>query len=136
MKCLIVEDNFAARKILQTYLSDYGDCFIAVNGYEAVEAVREALEQGEPYDLICLDIILPRMNGYNALKAIRQMEKEQGIEGLDCARVIVTTVLRDAESIVSAFRQGCEAYIVKPVTKEKLLKEMKNCGLVKSEVNV
>ncbi len=136
MKCLIVEDDFNARKVLQTYLHDYGDCFVAVNGREAVQAVREALEEGQPYDLICLDIIMPEMNGQDVLKAIRQMEKYRGIEGLDRAKVIITTVLRDSENVISAFREGCEAYIVKPVTKEKLLKEMKNCDLVKSEVNV
>ena len=37
MKFLIVEDDFTARKLLQIYLSDYGDCFVAVNGREAVE---------------------------------------------------------------------------------------------------
>lgn len=38
MKCLIVEDESAARKLLQIYLSDYADCLIAVNGSEAVDA--------------------------------------------------------------------------------------------------
>jgi len=78
MKCLIVEDDFTARKLLQTHLSEYGDCFVAVNGQEAVDAVLEALEQRHPYDLICLDIMMPGMDGQQTLQAIRQLEQEYG----------------------------------------------------------
>lgn len=130
MKCLIVEDDFAARKLLQVYLSDYADCFIAVNGHEAVEAIREALEEGESYDLICLDIMMPEMDGHKALEAIRQVEKEHGIGGLDGVKVIMTTALDDSKNIMGAFRTGCEAYIVKPIRKEKLLEEIKQLGLL------
>ena len=130
MKCLIVEDDFAARKLLQVYLSDYADCFIAVNGHEAVEAIREALEEGESYDLICLDIMMPEMDGHKALEAIRQVEKEHGIGGLDGVKVIMTTALDDSKNIMGAFRTGCEAYIVKPIRKEKLLEEIQQLGLL------
>lgn len=131
MKFLIVEDDFAARKLLQMHLSGFGECFVAVDGCEAVEAVREALEQNEPYDLICLDIMMPRMSGRDALDAIRRIEKEHGIEGLDCTKVIMTTALSDPKNVTNAFRSGCEAYIVKPVRKAKLLAEMEKLGLIR-----
>ena len=130
MKCLIVEDDFTARRLLQVYLTDYGDCFIAVNGHEAVDAVREALERGRPYDLICLDIMMPEMDGYDALKAIRQIEKEHQVNGLDGVKVIMTTALDGSKHIMGAFRTGCEAYIIKPVRKEKLLEEIEKLGLL------
>ncbi len=130
MKCLIVEDDFAARKLLQVYLSDYADCFVAVNGREAVEAVRQALGEGQPYDLICLDIMMPEMDGHQALEAIRRIESEHGIAGLDGVKVIMTTGLDDTENIMGAFRGGCDVYIVKPVRKERLLKEIEELGLL------
>lgn len=129
MKCLIVEDDFTARKLLQIYLSDYADCFIAVNGREAVEAVRQALDEAQPYDLICLDIMMPEMNGHKALEAIRRLEKEHGIGGLDGVKVIMTTALDNSKNIIGAFRKGCEAYIVKPIRKEKLFEQMEKLGL-------
>jgi two-component system, chemotaxis family, chemotaxis protein CheY len=46
MKTLIVEDDFTARLVLQRFLSRYGDCDIAVNGQEAVEAFRMTSEAG------------------------------------------------------------------------------------------
>ncbi len=130
MKCLIVEDNFAARKLLQKYLSGYGDCDVAVNGVEAVDAFKEALDEGQPYDLICLDIMMPQMDGHQALEAIRQVETQYGIGGLDGVKVIMTTALGDSRNVMSAFNEGCEAYIVKPVEKQKLLKEIEGLGLI------
>ena len=135
MKCLIVEDDFAARRLLQRYLSGHGDCDIAVDGNEAVEAFRLAMDEKAPYDLICLDIMMPNMNGHEALKVIRQIENEHGISGLDCVKVIMTTALGDSKNVMGAFRKGCEAYIVKPVRKNELFKEIENLGLVESVSN-
>lgn len=134
MKCLVVEDDFAARRLLKRYLSDYGDCDVAVDGREAVESFRQAMDEKEPYDLICLDIMMPNMDGREALRAIRQIEHEHGIEGLDGVKVIMTTALGDSKNVIGSFREGCEAYIVKPVEKDKLLEEMENLGLIESRI--
>ena len=63
MKTLIVEDDFTSRLYLQELLKGYGPTHIAVNGKEAIEATHLALEAGEPYNLICLDIMMPEMDG-------------------------------------------------------------------------
>jgi two-component system chemotaxis response regulator CheY len=130
MKCLIVEDEFMSRKLLQVYLSDYGHCFVAVNGQEAVEAFREALEENEPYDLIFLDIMMPEMDGHDTLEVIRRIESEHGIAGLDGVKVIMTTALDDSKNVMGAFRNGCEAYLVKPIEKKNLLEELEKLGFV------
>ena len=131
IKTLIVEDDFACRKALQIFLSEYGNCFIAVNGCEAVEAVRQALDEDQPYDLICLDIMMPEMDGHEALQAIRQIDREHGKDGLDGVKVVMTTAKDASKDIMGAFRAGCEAYVIKPVRKEKLLEEIKKLGLIK-----
>ena len=134
MKCLIVEDDFAARRLMQRYLRDYGESDVAVDGNEAVEAFRQSVDEKKPYDLICLDIMMPNMDGHEALKAIRKIESEHGINGLDGVKVIMTTALEDSKNVMGSFREGCEAYVVKPIEKKKLLEEMKKLGLVESEV--
>jgi two-component system chemotaxis response regulator CheY len=127
MRFLIVDDDFDARRLLQRYLSNDGNCDIAVDGNEAVQAFRLALDEKEPYDLICLDVMMPNMNGHEALKAIRQIESEQGLEGV---KVIMTTALGDCKNIMGTFKLlGCEAYIVKPVEKDKLFEEIVKFGL-------
>jgi two-component system chemotaxis response regulator CheY len=135
MRCLIVEDDFAARKLLQTHLSNYAQCIVAVNGKEAVQAVREALDEGQPYDLICLDIMMPEMDGHKALQLIRKLEEQHGIRGLDAVKVIMTTALGDSKNVMGAFRTGCEAYIVKPIRKHKLLEELEKLGLLREGVS-
>lgn len=134
MRCLIVEDDFACRKLLQRCLSGHGNCDIAVNGIEAVEAFKDALEEGQPYDLICLDIMMPQMDGHQALEAIRQVETEYGIGGFDVVKVIMTTALGDSKNVMESFREGCEAYIVKPIEKQKLLDEIGKLGLISAKV--
>ena len=135
MKILIVEDDFAARRLMQRYLSIHGDCDVAVDGNEAVAAFRQAADDKELYDLICLDIMMPNMNGREALKAIRQIETEHGIGGLDGVKVIMTTALGDSKNVTGSFSEGCEAYIVKPVERKKLLAEIEKLGLIKIEVS-
>ncbi len=83
MKCLIVEDDFISRRILRELLGMYFDCEIAVDGEEAVTAFRLAHDSKSPYDLICMDIMMPKMDGHEALRLIRQLEKE--LEGLQPA---------------------------------------------------
>ena len=131
MRFLITEDDFVTRRLMQKYLSDYGICDIAVNGSEAVEAFRLAIEENEPYDLICMDIMMPEMDGRQALKAIRQIESENGVGGFYTVKVIMTTSCDDNKNIMGAFREGCEAYLIKPIEKERFLEEMANLGLIK-----
>ena len=132
MKILIAEDELVSRTLLTQMLSPYGICDSAVNGCEALEAVELAYKNNEPYNLICLDIMMPKMNGQEALVKIRDMEEGRGIYGLDRTKVIMTTCLGDAPNILRAFSHGqCEAYLTKPVLREKLYGHLRQLGLCK-----
>ncbi|MBN2137864.1 MAG: response regulator [Sedimentisphaerales bacterium] len=130
MRCLIVEDDLTARELLRYYLRSYAECSMAANGLEAVEAVESSLEAEQPYDLICLDIMMPRMNGQEALTAIRKMEKDRGAKRENGAKVIMTTAMDDSDNVKKAFETGCQAYIVKPVGRKRLYSEMEKLGLM------
>lgn len=130
MKILLAEDDFVTRRLLQTILSGFGDVDAAVNGAEAVEYFKNALNEEKPYDLICLDIMMPEVDGQEALKQIREIEKENGISGLKGAKIIMITALGDFDNIKTAFRGQCEGYIVKPVDKEKLIENLRNLGVI------
>lgn len=132
MRILIVDDEFCARKLLVKILSEYGDCNVAVNGKEAVEACCIALEEGAPYKLICLDIMMPEMDGQQVLKEIRSLEADNGIFGHQGAKIIMTTALDDSLNFLMAFKEQCEAYIVKPIMKAKLLEKLLELNLIKN----
>lgn len=130
MKTLIAEDDFTCRTILQGFLQEYGLAHIAVNGREAIQATEVALEQGEPYDLICLDVKMPEMDGQAALKEIRRQEEARGILSSKGAKILMTTALGDLDNILAAFGSLCDAYLIKPVHKDKLRNELRNLRLV------
>jgi len=130
MKTLIVEDDFTSRLLLQGILQSYGPCHISVNGREAVEAVGLALSAKEPYNLICLDIMMPEMDGQAALKKIRALEDEASIVASEGAKIIMTTALDDKKNIMSAFREQCDMYLVKPIDKDKLIEDLKSLSLI------
>jgi two-component system, chemotaxis family, chemotaxis protein CheY len=133
MRILIVEDSFITRQVMVKMLSPLGQCDVAVNGREAVVAFTMALEAQDRYNLVCLDIMMPEMNGREALKKIREIEAQRGILGLDGVKVIMTTAEKSSDVIMGSFREGCEAYLVKPITQEKLYREMEKLGLRSGE---
>ena len=120
MRILIAEDDFASRKVVLKFLSVYGECDVTVDGMEAVDAFMMALEEDKPYDLICLDVMMPVMDGYQALKSIRKIEKEHGISEDDMAKIIMTTALNEEKNVKKAFELGCTVYCAKPIDMAKL----------------
>jgi two-component system chemotaxis response regulator CheY len=130
MKTLIVEDDFTSRLLLQKIMTSYGESHIAINGLEAVHAFEVSLLENEPYDLICMDIMMPEMDGHSALKEIRQIEAQRGIEAGDGVKVMMTTALNDIRNVSSAYREFCDSYMVKPIDKTKLVFELRTMGLI------
>jgi two-component system chemotaxis response regulator CheY len=89
------------------------------------------LKEKAPYPLITLDINMPELNGHETLEGIRRAEKECGIRGLDGAKVVMTTSESGSSHVFSAFKEGCEAYVVKAEMGDKLLDEIAKLGLLK-----
>ena len=130
MKTLIVEDDFTSRLLLQEFLLSHGPVHIAVNGKEAVAAVRAALEARSPYDLICLDIMMPELDGQAALRQIRGLEEARGIISSDGAKVVMTTALGSVKSVSTAYSSLCDAYLTKPIQRAKLMDELRKLKLI------
>jgi len=131
MRVLIVEDDFVSRKLLHQMLSPYGECDIAVDGIEAVEAFKLALEERHPYDLVCMDIMMPRMDGQAALGQIRQLEAQQCVHEMNAAKVVMTTAVDDKKQVTQAFyKGGAASYFIKPIDQEKLIAELRVLGLI------
>lgn len=130
MRILIAEDDFASRLFMKKFLSKYGECDVAVDGIEAIDAYLNSINEGCIYDLICLDIMMPRLDGMKALKSIREIEKQKGIETEKKVKIIMTTALNDKETVQNAYDSGCEAYAWKPIETDKFIIVMKKLGLI------
>lgn len=130
MKILIVEDDFLCRKLLNHILAPLGEIDNAANGKEAVEAVTIALGENWHYDLILLDIMMPLMDGHQNLKKIKNLEQSHGIKEEQEAKVIMTTALSDRDNVVKAAKAQCSAYMIKPLTRQKILEQLSELGLL------
>ena len=130
MKTLIVEDDFTSRLLLQKFLSSYGECHVAVNGREAVDAFRKAGEGDGRYDLVCMDILMPQMDGHAAARRIRSLEQARGVLPSEGAKIIMTTSVADMKQVIQSFQELCDAYLVKPVDLGALLNHLKAFKLV------
>lgn len=130
MKILIAEDDYVSRKFLYKFLSTFGECDVTVDGMEAIEVFLSALEQGQYYDLVCLDIMMPEVDGIKALKTIRLLEEEKNLSEEKRCKVIMTTALNDPEGIFKTYELGSEAYAVKPIDTIKLVEVMSKLGLI------
>jgi DNA-binding response OmpR family regulator len=101
---LIVDDNEMNREVLSRRLERQGYTFAtAEDGIQALELMR-----AQPFDIVLLDIMMPRMNGYQVLEA---MKNEPALHGLP---VIVVSAVSELESIVRCVELGAEDYLFKP----------------------
>jgi two-component system chemotaxis response regulator CheY len=133
MRVLIVEDDLTTRQMLLMMLAPHGQCDVAQNGKQALDEFVGAREEGEPYDLICLDILMPELDGHEVLKQVRKIELDRGVGPGSGVKVIITTAVDERESKIEAFRSQCEAYLVKPISKEDLLSQIRSLGLLPAE---
>jgi two-component system, chemotaxis family, chemotaxis protein CheY len=131
MRSLVVEDDILSRMLLFSILSRFGECDIAENGEQAVKNVRASLAAGKPYDVICLDIIMPVLDGYKALLEIRKIERVEGTQEHKLMKVIMVTAVDDFDHIVKSFEDGqCEAYLAKPIREREILQHLYELELI------
>ena len=130
MRILIAEDDRMSRTFLEEFMRDYGECDSAADGMETLDRCLESIRQERPYDLLCLDIMMPKVDGLKVLKVIRQLERQKNVADEDHLKIIMMTALADVGYVDEAFRQGCDAYASKPVDTDKVENVMRNLGLI------
>jgi two-component system, chemotaxis family, chemotaxis protein CheY len=119
MKTLVVDDDLTCRLVLEEALARYGGVDTCADGSQAVRAGRLALAVGRPYDLICMDIMMPTLNGLEALRLIRQEEDSHGRPR--ASKVVVVSSSEDPSDVTEAFGELCDAYLTKPIEIPRLL---------------
>ena len=119
MKTLIVEDDFLARSLLSTLLSEFGPCHVAVNGQEALEVISEI----NP-DVITLDINMPVMDGLRTLKNIMIRFPKPTI-------MCSTLTKEGAQTTFDALKFGALDFIHKPSRLQDMDLTIQNRDIVK-----
>ena len=100
-RILIVEDELDIEELLAAYLRDAG-YEVALAG-DGVEAIR--LFQSETFDLVLLDLMLPRMDGFGVCELIRQRSQ---------VPILMLTALDGEETQLRGFKLDIDDYVTKP----------------------
>src|SRR5215472_12678772 len=101
---LIVDDNRVNRIMLSRYITKLGyQAALAENGRQALEKL-----QGEPFDLVLLDVQMPEMNGYQVLEQLKADTRLREIP------VIMISAVEELESVVKCIALGAQDYLPKP----------------------
>lgn len=130
MKILIADDDESNRLLLARIVAVLGIPDQVVDGLEAVEAFELALGMGEPYDIVFLDIMMPKMDGLMALRAMRDLEGKNGVKGKDSGKIFMVSALGTEKNILEAFSKGeCTDFLVKPVKKQTLYEKLADYGI-------
>lgn len=110
---LIIDDDALCRRMLQTHLSRYGRCEMAENGKDGFNLYQEALATSNPYELICVDLIMQDTNGHRLIREIRDYENDQPtFSHTTIFAVISVDSAYDKSELLR--KEVCESYIVKP----------------------
>jgi len=128
MRTLIAEDDETCSLILGSMLKPYGTSVVAADGEAVIRAVTTELVNQQPFDLICLDIMMPGLDGQACLRCIRAIEQGFGRVGGAGSKILMTTALDSPENILAAFRSQCEGYLVKPIDRVKLTAQLSKLG--------
>lgn len=119
-KVLLVEDNQMNREIAMDILTDNGMIVdTAEDGTVAVEKMANAVP-GQ-YDLILMDVQMPKMNGYEATKAIRNLDN-RAIDGIP---IIAMTANAFEEDRKEALEAGMNEHLSKPINVKKMNEVLK-----------
>ncbi len=111
---LLVEDDPPLRKLVAGYLKLLN--FVVVEAADGKKAMTALGEQ--PYDLICLDLMLPESSGYDVLEFIRK-------QGLAKVPVLMMSARSLPEDRAQAEELGATLYLIKPFTRSDFTKAVK-----------
>ena len=136
MRILIVEDDLIACWVLRDILSSYGHCDAVINEIQAIQAFRLAWEEKRPYDLVCINILMPKIDGLEAIELIRKLENLLGVDKLLRVKVIMITALKDSENSTDSYvKEGGSSCLVRSINRKKIHEAIRNLGLIPTKIS-
>jgi CheY-like chemotaxis protein len=116
LRALVVDDNAVNRKVLETWLEQWGMQPVAVDsGPDALAALADAVAEGRPFTLVLLDAKMPQMDGFAVARHL------QTNRSLGCATVMMLSSSGIGGESIRCRELGIAQYLTKPVEPRELL---------------
>ncbi|MBE9182933.1 response regulator [Oculatella sp. LEGE 06141] len=113
---LIVEDTLSEMELMSHYLKESG--YAVIGAVSAKEALAKAIEQ-KP-DVIITDVVMPGMSGFELCRSLKKNPATEKVP------IIICTSKNQEIDRLWGMKQGADAYVTKPFTKEQLLRAVKS----------
>lgn len=120
MKILVIDDNLQVQKLLERIITPFGTVEVAGDGKAGQKIFQEAHQNGMPFDLIFLDIMMPEMDGNELLSYIRTWE-HKNISITQKVKIVILSAIGNPKKMLTCFEEGCDYYLVKPIIKSDLI---------------
>lgn len=130
MKILVAEDDEANRKFLTKLLGKYGEVTVVGDGFQAVKKYMEAMDERNPYRLVCLDVMMPKIDGYKSLDAIRELEGKNALTTQERAKIIMISALDEGGFDEELAGNQYDCYMSKPIDILQFEMNLKRMGLI------
>lgn len=118
-RILLVEDSLVIQKLISLFLQKAGaEVSTAANGEKAIQSAQQGESDGNPFDVILMDVQMPVLDGLSATKQLREQGYSRPIIALTAH-----AMKGDKEKCLEA---GCNSYLTKPIQQHKLIKSVRD----------
>lgn len=134
-RVLIIEDDAALARNISIMLIRM-DCRVdtANDGIEGLQAFSDALQDGDPYQIVFCDIMMPRMDGHKTVTAIRDIERKAEISPRYETQIIMISALDDPKNVIDAmYKGGAHTYLPKPFGVHEIKREVMRVRQLRSD---
>jgi two-component system chemotaxis response regulator CheY len=134
MKCLIIDDEPICGEILAHMLRNHFECRMVTSGQEAWEIIEATWRNGEPYDLICCDLEMPKLSGHGLIRKVRALEETVPEPEASPIKIFVVSAGTFPWDMGKALLEDvADGYLAKPCNPKELFELLLKNGLIKSD---
>ncbi len=122
LRFLIVEDDPIYQKMLEVFLAKFGTSTIVESGENSLAIFEKAINDGKPYNMVCLDIKLPGIDGLRVLAKMRVIEA--GARLPEKTKILIITASEENGHMIEAFSNEADGYLKKPIERGDLIEQL------------
>lgn len=129
MKVLCIEDDESTQLLIKKILGSAAEVTVCGTSMEGLDIFVERMLEFDSFDAVLIDINLPDLIGVHTLSLMRKFENVKGIMNNRKAKIIMMTGTADEENVKDSLKNGCDNFLIKPVSKDKIEAKFKAVGL-------